>query len=133
MKAYFPLNVKWILYIKICLINISCTDLHEKFKWIRDYQRKSLKNYLGVLCCMISFNILSFNVLYGAYTIWIQNTGLSKIIPIYHILFIVVFFNTFQQSWKVFMHSVCLSVCPRSNSRKYSSNVLKLICYSYLT
>ena len=36
-------------------------------------------------------------------------------------------FNTFQQSWKVFAHSVYLSVCVRSNSRKFSSNVLKLI------
>ena len=40
-------------------------------------------------------------------------------------------FNTFLQSWKVFMHSVCLSVCPSvcplSNFCKYYSNVLKLI------
>ena len=36
-------------------------------------------------------------------------------------------FNTLQQSWKMFMHSVCLSVCARSKSHKYSSNVLKLI------
>ena len=51
------------------------------------------------------------------------------------------FFNTFQHSWKVFMHSVfclsvcssvCPSVCPRSNSRKYSLNVLKLIYVIYI-
>ena len=40
-------------------------------------------------------------------------------------------FHSFQQSWKVFMYSVCLSiclfVCARFISRKYSSNVLKFI------
>ena len=41
-------------------------------------------------------------------------------------------FKTFQQNWKVFMHSVCLFVCPHSNSRKYSSNVLKFIYVSHI-
>ena len=39
----------------------------------------------------------------------------------------LLFFNTFQQSWNVLMHSVCLSVCTRSISRKYYSNALKLM------
>ena len=46
------------------------------------------------------------------------------------------FFYTFEQNRKkclVFGLSVCPSVCLRSNTRKYSSNILKLMCYSYLT
>ena len=38
-------------------------------------------------------------------------------------------FNTLYQSWKLFMHSACLSV---SNSRKYSSNVLKFMHVIYI-
>ena len=36
------------------------------------------------------------------------------------------YFNTFQQSWKVFKTLICLSVHSCSNVRKYSSNDLKL-------
>ena len=40
-------------------------------------------------------------------------------------------FNTFQQSWKMLMHSVCLSVCPfvcvSSNCRICSSDIFKFI------
>ena len=35
--------------------------------------------------------------------------------------------NIFQQNWKIFMHLICLSVCACPNSRKYSSNTVKLI------
>ena len=37
------------------------------------------------------------------------------------------FINTLQHSWKVFLHLVSLSVCAYSNSRKCSSNFLKLV------
>ena len=37
-------------------------------------------------------------------------------------------FNTFQQRWKVFMHSDCLSVCFSVRTLSYSSNILKFTC-----
>ena len=36
-------------------------------------------------------------------------------------------FNTFQQSWKSQISSVCPSVSTRTNSRKYSSNIVKIL------
>ena len=41
--------------------------------------------------------------------------------------------NTFQQSLKVFMHSVCLFTYARFHSRKYFSNVLKFITVIHIS
>ena len=97
------------------------------WKIFKVYFTKRIMNKINIFFEM--YNSMLHIQDHTKYFEYIMGYALKQLEMYFQLCYLV--FNIFQQSWKIFMHLICLFVspfvCAHSNFRKYSSNIFKFI------